>query len=61
MNLERSIVKEQFTKVAKQPPKMPFGPRFPQHRLKGKQKPRELKLGKDGVPQVAKLTAQTGN
>ena len=60
-NLERSIVKEQFQQAVKNAPNLPFGPRMPKYRLKGKQAPREQKLGKANVPQVAKVTAQTGN
>ena len=53
-NLERSIIKEQFTKVAKQPD------RATAVRLIGKQRA-ERKIGKDNKPQVASLTAVTGD
>ena len=59
-NLDRAIVKEQFQKVVN-PPTLPFGPSLPQKRLKGKQRPREVRIGKPGIPQVARVTAQTGN
>ena len=53
-NLERSVLKEQFTKVAKQPD------RATAVRLIGKQRA-EKKIGKDNKPQVASLTAVTGD
>ncbi len=57
-NLERSIVKEQFTKVAKQPADTPAALR--QVRRVGKQRA-ERKIGKDNKPQVASITAVTGD
>ena len=53
-NLERSIIKEQFNKVAKQPD------RATAIRLIGRQRA-ERKIGKDNKPQVASITAVTGD
>ena len=57
-NLERSIIKEQFQKVAKQPPDVPAAVR--QVRRVGKQRA-EQKIGKENQPQVAAITAVTGD
>ena len=62
-NLERSIIKEQFVRAANRShPTMPFGPKIgKEKRLKGKQKPKEKRLGSPNQPRVVTLTAQTGN
>ncbi len=57
-NLERSINKEQFQKVAKQPPDVPAAVR--QVLRVGKQRA-ERKIGKDNKPQVARITTVTGD
>ena len=53
-NLERSIIKQQFVNAAKKPapPSLPFGP--PRKRIQGKQR-------KENTPQVATVTALTGD
>ena len=57
-NLERSIIKEQFQKVAKQPPDTPAAVR--QVRRVGKQRAGK-KIGMPNEPQVASITAVTGD
>ena len=51
-NLERNIIKQQFVNAAKKPPALPFGP--PKKSIKGKQR-------KENTPQVATVTALTGD
>ncbi len=57
-NLERSIIKEQFQKVAKQPPDTAAAVRAV--RRVGEQRA-ERKFGKDNQPLVASITAVTGD
>ena len=56
-NLGRSIIKEQFQKVAKHPPDTDADVR---QRRVGKQRA-ERNIGKDNQPQVASITAVTGD
>ena len=64
-NLERGIIKQQFVNAVKKPipPTLPFGPKIPlkEKRLRGKQKPKEKKLGSPNKPMAVTVTAQTGN
>ena len=63
-NLERNIIKQQYVNAAKKPvpPTFPFGPKIGKDkRLKGKQKPKEKKLGSPNQPKAVTVTAQTGN
>ena len=61
-NLERQVIKQQFQKVVN-PPTLPFGPEplRGKKRKVGKQRPKEMKLGPDGKPQVAALATVTGD
>ena len=59
-NLERQVIKHQFQKVVKHHT-LPFGVTPRGKRLVGKQAPREQKFAPGNVPQVARLSAPTGD